>query len=97
MDQPHAGNLPAQMLRCRYLRRLGASAQFRHDLVRDFEKTAAKRFRYDAEVDASAASWGKESLDPEGLARRPCGTWVLISNNVWNLRATTVETLLEDT
>ena len=52
LDQPHAGKLPAQMLRSRHLRRLGASAQFRQDLVRDFEKTAAKKFRYDAEVDA---------------------------------------------
>jgi hypothetical protein len=67
------------------------------NLVQSFAKTASKQSGKIASGDATAASWGKESLVPEGLARRPCGTWVLISNNVWNLRATTVETLLGDT
>ena len=36
--------------------RLAASAQFSQILVPNFTKTAAKKFRYDAEVDAPDAS-----------------------------------------
>ena len=47
------GRLGPDSHRCK----LAASAQFRHDLVRDLEKTAAKKFRYDAEADATEVSW----------------------------------------
>ena len=46
--------------------------QFPQILVRHFEKTASKQFRYDAEADAPAAAWGlqwRRLLWPDSLPK----------------------------
>ncbi len=44
---------------------------FPRDLVRDFEKTAAKQFRYDAEADATYAPKPTRILISLGRTARP--------------------------
>ena len=55
LDRPHAGKLAAQMLRSRHQCRLAAWTHIPQILVPDFEKTAAKKFHYDASGDATYA------------------------------------------
>lgn len=61
LGHPRSGSRSAPARRCRDRRRLAASAQFSQILIADFEKTAAKEFRYDAEDDVSEVSCGAES------------------------------------
>jgi len=55
MDHSTARRKPASPLRSRHRCRLAVSAQFPRSLVRKSEKSASKRFRYDASGDATAA------------------------------------------
>ena len=55
LDQLHARSGSALPLRSTHRCELAASAQFLRSLVRNFERTASKRFRFDALVDATAA------------------------------------------
>jgi hypothetical protein len=59
MDHSLSRRKSALALRSRHRCRFGSSAQFARILARDFEKTAAKEFRFDAEADATESTTGE--------------------------------------
>ena len=61
LDQHTARTKPESPLRCVHRCELSASARFPRILVRKFEKTEPKRFRSDAQADASLRSVRRRS------------------------------------